>query len=443
MTNKRLILVIFLAGALWRVFLFVGLCGYDDFAYTNIALDMLDGRFNFLTADVRYAWRFLLTAPTALAFLVCGVHEWSAVFLPFFCSLGNIIVVWLIGRELFNENVGLLAAALAAVFPNSVVYGTILHPEEILSFFAGMAFLFFLWAESERIKPAHGYLLAGVFIAFAFAARETGAFLMPLFFLMSKRKMSLLISLLFLPMMVYFSVEMIVSLWATGDPLHHYSQLQQVFQSLSAEHQQTYAADTYIVSLFGGNLYGLAHFGLYYPFFVLSVFYLTLKKKIAPAAPLLLWMAVYFLYYQFGSTSITHYVPIPKVLRFISILTMPLLLILSYSLLELYADGRWRKKVFVVILAVIMATSLIGAAKASAKYRQYFQEEGGVEKYYRIVHDIGTKQPKRIVTATPIEKYRLSYFWAVFRGRETRPEIFYVGERSTVAKGDVMLYDNR
>jgi 4-amino-4-deoxy-L-arabinose transferase-like glycosyltransferase len=131
MTNKSLILAIFLAGALWKVFLFVGLRGYDDFAYTNIALDMLDGRFHFLTADNRYAWRFLLTAPTALAFWLCGVREGSAVFLPFLCSLGNIIVVWLIGRELFNENVGLLAAALAAVFPNSVVYGTMLYPEEI------------------------------------------------------------------------------------------------------------------------------------------------------------------------------------------------------------------------------------------------------------------------------------------------------------------------
>ncbi len=435
MTNKRLILAIFLAGALWRVFLFVGLCNYDDFAYTNIALDMLDGRFHFLTADNRYAWRFLLTAPTALAFLFCGAREWSAIFFPFFCSLGNIIVVWLIGRELFNENVGLLAAALAAVFPNSVVYGTMLFPEEILSFFAGMAFLFFLWTESERIKPVHGYLLAGVFIAFAFAARETGAFLMPLFFLMSKRKKSLPISLLFLPMIVYFSVEMIVSLWATGDPLHHYSQLQQTFQILFAEHQQTYAADTYIVSLFGGNLYGLAHFGLYYPFFVLSVFYLTLKKKIAPAKPLLLWMAVYFLYYQFGSTSITHYVPLAKVLRFISILTMPLLLILSYSFLEIYAAGRWRKAVFVVILAVIMATSLIGAVKASAKHRQYFQEEGGVEKYYRIVNDIETKRPRRVITAARIEKYRLSYFWAASHGRETRPEIAYAGERSALQNG--------
>jgi len=349
----------------------------------------------------------------------------------------------MIGRELFNENVGLLAAALVAIFPNSVVYGTMLYPEEILSFFAGMAFLFFLWAESERIKPAQGYLLAGVFIAFAFAARETGAFLMPLFFLMSKRKMSLPILLLFLPMMVYLSAEMIVSLWATGDPLHHYSRMQQSFQIQFAEHQQTYAADTYIVSLFGGNFYGLAHFGLYYPFFVLSVLYLTVKKKIAPVAPLLIWMAVYFLYYQFGSASLTHYVPLPKVLRYISILTIPLLLILSYSLLEIYADGPWRKRVVVLILAVIMATSLIGAAKASAKHRQYFQEEGGVEKYYRIVDDIGTKQPRRVVTDTVREKNRLSYFWAAFRGRETRPEIYYVGERPAAAKEDVMLYDDR
>jgi len=388
MRNKSLILAIFLAGALWRVFLFVGLRGYDDFAYTSIALDMLDGRFHFLTADHRYAWRFLLTAPTALAFLLCGVREWSAVLLPFLCSLGNIIVVWLIGRKLFNENVGLLAAALIAVFPNSVVYGTMLYPEEILSFFAGLAFLFFLSAESERIKPAHSYLLAGVFIAFAYAARETGAFLIPLFFLMSKRRMSLPISLIFLPMLVYLSAEMIVSLWATGDPLHHYSQMQQSFQIQFAEHQQTYAADTYIMSLFGGNLYGLAHFGLYYPFFILSVFYLTWKKKITPVAPLLIWMAFYFLYYQFGSASLNHYGPLPKVLRYISILTIPLVLILSYSLLEIYADGRWRKTVVVVILAVIMSTSLIGASKASAKHRQYFQEEGGVEKYYRIVDDI-------------------------------------------------------
>jgi 4-amino-4-deoxy-L-arabinose transferase-like glycosyltransferase len=218
-TTPIILLSLILLSILIRVINFIGLCGYDDFGYAHIALEMVGGRFHIAEADPRYAWRFLVTFPTSIAFTIFGVKEFSAISFPLFCSIANILITWGLGRILFGNPVGLLAAALACIFPNSVAYSTMLFPEEVLSFFVGLSFLFFLLTETNRLRPSIGYLLCGFFITFSYMTRETGLFLIPimLFWSWQRRGISLAHIGLIIPMLLYAMFELSLSYYITGD----------------------------------------------------------------------------------------------------------------------------------------------------------------------------------------------------------------------------------
>jgi len=98
-----------------------------------------------------------------------GVHEIVARLLVIAFSLGTVLLLWLLGRELYSPRAGLIAAALFAVSPGAVYYGRAIIPESDMLFFSVAALLF--WWRFVRARRRADWLWATVFAALAFLAK--------------------------------------------------------------------------------------------------------------------------------------------------------------------------------------------------------------------------------------------------------------------------------
>lgn len=81
----------------------------------------------------------------------------------------------------------------------------------------------------------------------------------------------------------------------------------------------------------------LGQFGVYY-IVLFGLVYLAVKKQLKPAVIPLIWFVTGFLYWEFGSMSVTGFVPIFKEARFLTQLTIPACLILAHFLSVFAAD---------------------------------------------------------------------------------------------------------
>lgn len=416
------LVLILAAGALWRGLLFIGLTGYDDFAYAHTALDILNGRFSFIHADPRYAWRFLLTFPTALSFLLFGVNAASAVLFPYACSVLAILVTYLLGRSFLSEAAARTGALLMAVMPMSVVYSTMLFPEEVFALCAALGFWVFHRTETDRLPATAGYLLGGLCVVLAYLARETGLFLLLLFLLTRKKPLTLRHALLVLPIALSLGAELLISRHATGSFLRHYRELSGVIAHEYLVENQPYGFAVYLKGIFGMNKYGLAHFGFFYHAFLAGVVWLALRRRLMPLKPLLVWIGIFFLYYEFGSASFTTYVPVQKLYRYLSVLSIPVTLVLAHLITELSSTAKM-KMLPKGLLLFLVATSLAGAFMASRRHKQQFKEEGGPGRYLEIARALNKHRPSSIEVPDLRWKYRLSTFWALAQGRRGMPVI--------------------
>lgn len=149
-----------LAALALRVMFFSALTGYDEFAYARIAADIAEGSFRLADVTGYYGFRYLVTLPAALFGKLLGYTAYSAAAWPLLCSLGNTLLVYHLGAELFGRRAGIIAAFFQAFLPISVIYGTMLYPEEILVFWTGLSALLFLKGSAKGGRWGGAALLA-------------------------------------------------------------------------------------------------------------------------------------------------------------------------------------------------------------------------------------------------------------------------------------------
>ena len=112
----------------------------------------------------------LYSIPFAIAGRVVGHNVLAAEPLNLFYYLGTLSTVYLLGREMFNERAGLLAAAMVGVWPSFLMHSTqlIRDPLAILCFVALLLVMTLLLTREFEWKPAlvlgiGGSLLVTVF----------------------------------------------------------------------------------------------------------------------------------------------------------------------------------------------------------------------------------------------------------------------------------------
>ena len=344
-----------------RIIFYSGLTGYDEFAYARIAADIAEGLFRLPDVTGYYGFRYLVTFPAAFFYKILGQGALSAAAWPFLCSLCNTALAYSLGRELFGRRAGVIAAFLQAFLPLSVVYGTMLYPDEILAFLTGLAALLFLKGSKAggRWGGAGLLALAGLVAGLGWHTRLNSAIMLPVFAVwlvkLKPRPAHLAVAAGFLIALI---PDWIAGAALAGDPLFSLrSQLAKL------------AADTavypdghlvYLRGLLGLDLYGLALFGFIFYLFAASVLGFAGKKRLAQIWLPLAWFAVVLAYLEFGPASLSPYKPVHKQLRFLSMATLPMIAVAAAYLSELRRALAWP------VLGLALAASVIGAREMSA-----------------------------------------------------------------------------
>jgi hypothetical protein len=162
-----------------RLQMFGGIIRLDMFRYMEVSYHVLHGG-SLFDQNVFYASsRLTLLAPLLLFNWLFGYGEHVSTLWPLMCSIGIVAVAFLIGRELFDDRVGLVAAALAAFAPIEIELATQLLPDAVEGFFVGLA----IYLGIRAVKRDRGWraaaALSGAALALAYFTRVNAVLFMP------------------------------------------------------------------------------------------------------------------------------------------------------------------------------------------------------------------------------------------------------------------------
>jgi len=407
--KSRVFLFLILVCAIFiRIYFFVGLNWSDDPYYVFLATKIFDN--GFVPTD-NTGLRIGLHYPVGFFFKIFGVNQISAIMYPLICSILSIILVYQIGSTFFNERLGILSALLLSVFPLDIIYSTQTMGEIPLSFLTSMSVFLFLKGNSTKNGNLF-YLLSGVFIGFGYLTRITG--LIPILFMIGyviyKRKIKINYFYVLLGLSIILLLEGIRYQVALGDFFFRIHEVSGHYGSESAVRLRglNVAMDYYPKVMFNldyryrfRNDKYLVWYGLFYYFALVSILYLLWKRK-KNSNILLIWFLAFFLYLQFGSMSFTRYVPIHRLARHLSILTIPCVLVVAVFLER--NDFIKKMKVNYLLVIFIVLTSLYYTYFQVQYYRESTRD---VRDMYDFLKD---RLDKKVFTDTGVAGHLRFYF---------------------------------
>jgi len=330
---KYLIAILVLALSL-RIIFFTGADHSDSLLYYTYANEAAKGTFE-LTQN-HFSSRIGLIYPQALVYRLFGVSEFTSNVLSLIISLAGIILIFYLGRMLFNEKTGLIAALLLSFYPLDVIFATRLLPDFPSAFFMALSVFFFLKAEKET-KKAGFYFLSGLSWGIAYLIKEVSVILAFFFFAYAiyKRKFNKSYLLILLGFVLLLLVEFLYFYSGTGNPFFRHSQIESEEVSYLLESYSNYFTLPGMVSrlLFHWPFLILhdLHYGLFFAFIFIAAAYCIFNRK-ENSSILLIWIVSLMLYMNFGTLSLKNYIPIPITAKFLSIITFPCILLLAYFL---------------------------------------------------------------------------------------------------------------
>ncbi len=407
-----LILILFFALFI-RMYFFVGFVNndpQDDGIYISKAKELaLGGEFSDFkwAADLvsredtinpahQFLFRWMMIFPVMASFMLFGFSDFSAVLFPLLCSLGSVVLIFYMGKNLFNEKAGLIAAFLLSFFPLNVIYSTRITPEIPLAFFMALSVFMFLLGEQRKgdrvflnLKNLY-FLLSGVFLGVGYLVKESAIILLPFFiaYVLYRRGIRKEYLLIFIGFLAIFSIEGLYYYDNTGDFF-----LRPHLNSKVAAFKYEVELERLLKS---ENVYGMVEviyvsnpdlypklllnqkphwrskinesFGYFYYFVLLSLAALTwyrFRGKCPKKAHIpVLWALSLFLFLEFGpmgfklnsANAWLEYRVIVKSLRYLTMLTIPSLLIIA-SFLSI--DTKKIKFLILPLTLIILLASSI------------------------------------------------------------------------------------
>lgn len=351
-SHQHLILIgILLFAATLRIYYFAGI-DFDGSMYTLEAKNILEGIYN--PFDLNYhnqGVRYTILIPIALSFKLFGISEWSAILPVFLASIFQIILVYLLGKKMFNVHMGLLAAFLLAIFPLDVNNATILEADLILSFTCLFSFLCYYRGVQ---KNTHLFIFfSGIIIGVSiFIKVFAGLFLLIIvfadFILYSQEKrlqrfmyLSLGIIVGIAPFIIYLTIT-------TGNPLYFYTIEKEVNTFLLQSNILDY--NEYISRIFLIQTYHEPPMlSIYFILAIIASIYYLYKRK-PETSVLLAWLWIPFLILELIPT-------LPKVQRYLLFVEIPCIILISYGIIDFYYSSflyKFKKSIICLLFIGII-----------------------------------------------------------------------------------------
>lgn len=356
-----LILFIFIISIILRI-VFRGVLFWGiPFDYATIAHQIAIGNFWQQPIDTAN-FRFLITFPTALSFRLFGANEYSIIIWPLILYSIEFFLLIKIVRLILPKIHPVIPAVLLAFYPLDIAMSSSPYLDIALSTLFCAAFYIFLIG----LKNKNNLLifLTGVLVMLGQYLKEYA----PIFILfllgylfyekihLEKRRFIQIIAVLLSGALLIFLSEMLLSHYFTGQWFYRYAFLKDAIRPrLALEVLRGYVDP---------SAYNLRHYffimffqpevtGIY--FYLLSggvvLAYLNQNTK---AKELWWWFLIVFLFLEFAFLRLHPYVTVAKEARYLSAITLPVILLCAYFIDEVFLQSRIKSK------KILVATVLIG-----------------------------------------------------------------------------------
>lgn len=397
-----------------RIAFFTGYHGYDDIHYIQRAFDLSEGVRSL--PQTAWAGRIGLVGPTALAYAALGVTPVTTNLFPFACSLLGIAAVYMLGRRLFDEGTGLLAALLLAFLPIDVLSAGQLFANSPVSLLAGIGFGCFVLA--ERDDDPRAYFCSGLGLGLATLVHEAvvmtfAAYPACLALTRGPTRRHALIGIGFA---LGLGIEPIAHGILLGAPLAR-------LEGLSGSHARMMTSVAEDVAYSGFNLAWIGEgllrpfsertFGLYTWLLAPALWFGARSAKPSVERALAVLVVVGGGWILFGSISPTHYSPLSRMPRYLIPLALPSTWLLAHWLLRQPLARR-------SLLLVALGLSSIGCL--------LIDSGNALIPYERAAEIIAPLSPARVVVDPtcrfPLEfaeRMRPSYELTDFNGERVAP----------------------
>lgn len=372
-----------------RVTLFVGgVSGSSDApAYAQHAYNLVTGQYRMTTQTDYFGFRYVVLLPTALAYWLFGVTDWSSVLFPLLASLATLLLVVRLGTVWFDRQTGLLAGLLYSFFPLDCLNATLLGASNFVPLLSSVAILAFWQAgqtPTSRRRPIWCFA-SGLGVGLCTLAREFAIPILGSIGLMALdwrtwRERIKGISMVGTGFATPLLLEGFYYWYATGDLFSRVTVIRR--------HAELYGGGPvprasvswahYPRALLGLDLDGLAHFGFFAYLALGAIVLAAIRKELNSLRLLLFWIVPVFGYLEFGSMSLTHYLPMIKEYAYLSFISVPLVLLGAYGLMAILKirrrteavqkTARWRAAIVALGIAGLAATSLYGVYRVRENY---------------------------------------------------------------------------
>jgi hypothetical protein len=369
-----------------RCLFMVGVALGDDYAYGQYAYLITQGMYPPLCDLCVFAFRPILLFSVALSLKVLGWSEFNFVLPILLSSLISLYLIYGLGKVLFDSETGLVAAFCLAIFPLNLVHASTMSNDLMLSMLVALSMLLFLRGLMDAGgKSVFSFIAAGCILGSATGVKINALPLVGLFILIALyygwkekrfRKEVFLFLLSWLTVQLFFSMTYYIQ---TGDFLAHiHAEL-----NFNTKYNPSGFVNTpehlknvllyYPTLMLGLQTEGhpghtFYPYGFFYPVFLLGTIYFTYKRERRLVLPLL-WFTYTFLIMEFFPLQMEpYYQPIHRLIRFLSLVSIPALLIIAYFLRRLFATSLPGKLLSTFLITGLVITSLHQAYRKSSFY---------------------------------------------------------------------------
>ena len=165
-----------------RLMFYTGFFGSDEVTYVETAFKIASG--DWRASNYIGATRYGMNLPVALSIYLFGLSEASANLWPFLCSVGEVAIVFVIARWVWNASVAVASAGLLAILPLHVHFAGRMMADPPLAFFLSLSVALLLAATYTK-RPI-SYFSAGLAWGCVFWVKESVAILyLPVFLILN------------------------------------------------------------------------------------------------------------------------------------------------------------------------------------------------------------------------------------------------------------------
>ena len=377
--NKILLFFIFFLALAIRIYTFTGINTSDDFAYLNYSYKVSKGEF-WVPTNILDS-RILLNYPMGLMFYLFGYNNFAAGLWSLIISMCTLILVYHIGKKYISDKVGLLAAFFYSFYPLEVIYSTRSMPDVHMSFWMALSVLFFLKAiHSEQKKYRNIYFLISGFIMGISTLIKDFAYLLIFFYachgvytLVRHKKISWDYSLILIGFLFFIALQSTIYYFAYGDPLMRFKMpndfySQKPYGGKGSDVKSIFTLYPGVFFNFFGGIREKFIAGFFFYFIIPALAYLVFLKK-EKSVFFIIWMLSLFLYLSAGTMSFKNYSIMGKEARYLSIITIPCLIVLSYALIDLW--GRFKSRIVRMITILSVLFLLISSIAVSIRISDF------------------------------------------------------------------------